>query len=81
LENTLSLGELSLDGRVRPVRGALSIALRARENDIKNLLLPEENATEAAVVAGVDVYPVKDLREAVERCRDLAGEGESRRSN
>ncbi|MGI8786905.1 MAG: YifB family Mg chelatase-like AAA ATPase [Pyrinomonadaceae bacterium] len=73
LENTLSIGELSLDGRVRPVRGALSIALAARENKIKNLLLPEENATEAAVVAGVDVYPVKDLREAVEISRDLAG--------
>jgi predicted ATPase with chaperone activity len=42
LENTLSVGELSLDGRVRPVRGALSIALRARENGVKNLLLPEE---------------------------------------
>jgi magnesium chelatase family protein len=72
LEQTLSIGELPLDGRVRPVRDALSIALRARENGIKNLLLPEENATEAAVVSGVDVYPVKDLREAVELCRDLS---------
>lgn len=71
LENTLSIGELSLDGRVRPVRGALSIALTARENGIKNLLLPEENATEAAVVVGVDVYPIKDLRQAVELCRDF----------
>ena len=78
LENTLSIGELSLDGRVRPVRGALSIALRARDNGIKNLLLPEENATEAAVVAGVAVYPVKDLREAVELCRDLSGGGAPR---
>jgi len=43
---TLSIGELSLDGRVRPVRGALSIALAARENGIANLILPEENATE-----------------------------------
>ncbi len=71
LENTLSVGELSLDGRIRPVRGALSIALRARENGIKNLILPEENATEAAVVADVNVYPVKDLREAVEIAQDL----------
>jgi len=71
LENTLSVGELSLDGRVRPVRGALSIALTARENGIKNLLVPEENATEAAVVSGVDVYPIKDLRQAVELCRDI----------
>ena len=64
LENTLSVGELSLDGRVRPVRGALSIALRARENGIENLLIPEENAPEAAVVQGINVFPVRDLREA-----------------
>jgi magnesium chelatase family protein len=64
LGDTLSVGELSLDGRVRPVRGALSIALAARENGIKNLLLPEENAREAAVVQEVSVYPVRNLREA-----------------
>src|SRR5215203_6174133 len=64
LENTLSVGELSLDGRVRPVRGALSIALAARENGIANIILPEENAKEAAVVSGIDVFPVRDLREA-----------------
>src|SRR5213078_4573681 len=48
LDATMSIGELSLDGRVRPVRGALSIALTARANGIKNLLVPEENAKEAA---------------------------------
>src|SRR5215207_9663799 len=62
----LALGELSLDGRVRPVRGALPVALRARDAGIKSLLLPEENAAEAAFVAGVDVYPVATLRAAVE---------------
>lgn len=71
LNDILSIGELSLDGRIRPVRGALSIALRCRENGIKNLILPEENATEAAVVAGINVYPVKDLREAVEIARGI----------
>ncbi len=71
LKDTLSIGELSLDGRIRPVRGALSIALRCRENGISNLMLPEENATEAAVVSGVNVFPVRDLREAVEIARDL----------
>jgi len=74
LADTLSIGELSLDGRIRPVRGALSIALRCRENGIKNLILPEENATEAAVVSDVNVYPVKDLREAVEIARGLQTE-------
>src|SRR5215213_6365185 len=57
--DTMSIGELSLDGRIRAVRGALSIALKARESGIKNLLLPEENAMEAAVVKEVNVYPVK----------------------
>ncbi len=68
---TLSVGELSLDGRVRPVRGALSIALKAREIGIQNVLLPEENASEAAVVSGINVYPVKDLRTAADLIYDL----------
>lgn len=69
--DTMSIGELSLDGRIRAVRGALSIALKARESGIKNLLLPEENAMEAAVVKEVNVFPVKTLREAVELIQDL----------
>ena len=71
LENTLSIGELSLDGRIRPVRGALSIALRCRENGIANLILPEENGTEAAVVQEINVFPVNNLREAAEIAQDL----------
>ena len=66
LTDMLSVGELSLDGRVRPIKGALPIALRARSSSIKHLLLPEENAKEAAVVTGVNVYPVADLRGAVD---------------
>ena len=66
LTDMLSVGELSLDGRVRAIRGALPIAIRARDAAIKYLILPEENAKEAAVVAGVDVYGVADLRSAVE---------------
>jgi magnesium chelatase family protein len=66
LPEVLSVGELSLDGRVRPVRGALPVAMRAREAGVRSLLLPEENATEAAVVKGVDVYAVSTLRAAVE---------------
>src|SRR5436190_3665646 len=65
LTDILSVGELSLDGRVRPIRGALPIALRARHSQVKHLLLPDENATEAAVVSEVKVYPVTDLRNAV----------------
>src|ERR687883_1845987 len=66
LTDMIYVGELSLDGRVRAIRGALPIALRARETGIKYLLLPEENAREAAVVSGIQVYAVTDLRAAVE---------------
>ncbi|PYS89715.1 MAG: hypothetical protein DMF64_17000 [Acidobacteria bacterium] len=66
LTDVLAVGELSLDGRVRAIKGALPVAIRAREAKIKRLLLPEENAQEAAVVTGVEVYPVADLRGAVE---------------
>jgi magnesium chelatase family protein len=66
LTDVLSVGELSLDGRVRPIRGALPVALRARGAGIKSVILPEENATEAAVVKGVDVFAVSTLRGAVE---------------
>jgi len=65
LDDVLLIGELALDGRVRPVRGALPIAVAAKRKGLKCLLLPAENACEAAVVEGLDVYPVKDLREVV----------------
>lgn len=75
IADTISIGELSLDGRVRPVRGALSIALAARANGVKHILLPEENATEAAVVQELNVYPIRDLRQAALLVQDLcAGE-------
>ncbi|HKR01645.1 MAG TPA: YifB family Mg chelatase-like AAA ATPase [Pyrinomonadaceae bacterium] len=71
LTDVLSVGELSLDGRVRAIRGALPIAMRARESSIKQLILPEENAREAAVVSGVQVYAVADLRGAVDLIAQL----------
>ena len=66
LIHVLCVGELSLDGRVRAIKGALPIAMLAREGKIAHLILPEENAKEAAVVAGVNVYPVADLKSATE---------------
>jgi magnesium chelatase family protein len=74
LTDILSVGELSLDGRVRPIRGALPIALRARQSQTKHLLLPDENAKEAAVVTGVNVYAVTDLRNAVEMIAAIRSE-------
>jgi magnesium chelatase family protein len=60
------LGELSLDGRVKPVRGALPIAAAASQHGLRGILLPPENTREAAVVDGVDVIPVSTLSEAFE---------------
>ncbi len=65
LPEFVMVGELSLDGGVRAVRGALPIAIAARANKIPNLIVPEANAREAAVVSGVNVYPVKSLIDVV----------------
>jgi magnesium chelatase family protein len=65
----LFAGELSLDGRIKPVRGALSIALKARELGLKGIILPEENAPEAAIVHGVRAYGFQSLPEVVEFLR------------
>ena len=63
-EHHLFVGELSLDGSIRPVRGALSIAACARKRGIKNLLVPADNAAEAAVADGVDVFGIRHLSDA-----------------
>ncbi len=65
LQEYVMVGELSLDGGVRGVRGALPIAVAARAKKIPNLIVPEVNAREAAVVSGVSVYPVKSLIDVV----------------
>src|ERR1044071_5143526 len=65
LDQHILIGELSLDGAVRPVRGALSVAVCARDHGISNLILPADNAAEAAVVKGVNVYGVRSLAEVV----------------
>lgn len=72
LIHILCVGELSLDGRVRPIKGALSIAILARDSQIKHLILPDQNAKEAAVVSGVNVYPVTNLRDAIDLIASFA---------
>ncbi len=66
LEGTLLLGELGLDGTLRPIDGAVSVALMAMEKGFRRLIVPVANAPEAAVATGVDVYGVESLLEAVE---------------
>jgi magnesium chelatase family protein len=66
LDEYLLIGELSLDGSVKPVRGALPIAMAAKKEKVKGLILPQQNAPEAAVVSEVQVLGVRDLPQVVE---------------
>ncbi len=65
LDGLLITGELSLDGVVRPVRGVLPMALRAREEGFRSMMVPALNAPEAAVVEGIDIYGVNSLTEVM----------------
>ena len=65
LEDTIILGELSLDGSIRHVKGALPIAVEAKNRGIKRLLLPASSVKEASIVDGIDVYGIETLNEAV----------------
>jgi magnesium chelatase family protein len=66
LEDYVIVGELALTGAVRPVKGVLPIAIRAKAAGRRGLLVPEANAAEAAVVEGLQVIPIQNLREAVQ---------------
>jgi magnesium chelatase family protein len=66
LSDTLFLGELSLDGQLRHIRGALPITLSARKNNIKRIVLPKDSTPEAALVEGIEVYGLESLSEVVE---------------
>lgn len=65
IPDCLFIGELSLDGGVRGIRGTLPIALEARSRKISRVVVPEANAREAAMVGGVDVYPVRSLLDVI----------------
>jgi magnesium chelatase family protein len=69
----LIVGELSLDGSLRPIRGALSIAVCAARHGIRNLLVPIENAPEAAVAEGVNVFGLRHLAEVVQFLNEPSG--------
>ena len=65
LQDYVIMGELSLDGSLRPIRGALPIAIQARKEKFKGLLVPKVNAREAAIVNDLDVYGIENLRDAI----------------
>ena len=71
LKGLAAVGELSLSGRVLSVRGALSMAMAAKEAGVHTLLLPAENAEEAACVEGLSVLPVGQLTDAIEHLRAI----------
>jgi magnesium chelatase family protein len=66
LDRYMIMGELALDGILRPVRGALPMAIEARKHDFKGIILPKENAIEAAIVNKLDVIGVESLKEAID---------------
>ncbi len=65
IEKYIIMGELSLDGSLQPIKGALPIAIRAKEEGFKGFILPKENAMEAAIVDGLEVYGVENIAEVI----------------
>lgn len=66
LEEYIIMGELSLDGELRPIKGVLPISIEARKNKFKGFVLPKENAREAAIVSDLDIIGVENINEAVD---------------
>ncbi|UAJ14319.1 YifB family Mg chelatase-like AAA ATPase [Aquirufa lenticrescens] len=65
LSDYLIMGELSLTGEIRPIKGALSMAIEAKKQGIKSLILPRENAIEAALIDGIAIYGMANLRDTI----------------
>lgn len=66
IDKYLIMGELSLDGSLQPIKGALPIAIKAKEEGFEGFILPKENANEAAVVNGLKVYGVENIKEVID---------------
>ena len=65
LEDSVTIGEVALDGMLRPVNGVLALAITAAQNGIKNIFVPSKNAAEAAIVAGINVYPADNIKQII----------------
>lgn len=72
LDEYIIMGELSLDGTLKPVKGVLSVALKAKEEGFTKLIVPVANAREAAVVSEIDVYGMNTLKEVVDHFNGMA---------
>ena len=65
LEKYIIMGELSLDGSLQPIKGALPIAIKAREEGFTGFILPNDNAKEAAIVSDLKVFGVENIKEVI----------------
>ena len=70
LNDYIIMGELSLDGSLQPIRGVLPIAIKAREDGFKGIILPKKNAREAAIVNQLDVYGIDNIKEIIDFFND-----------
>ncbi len=66
LSEYIIMGELSLDGNLQPIRGALPISLKAKEEGFKGFILPKQNAKEAAIVEGINVFGIENIKEVID---------------
>ncbi len=66
IEEYVIMGELSLDGSMQSIKGALPIAIKAQEEGFKGFFLPSQNAKEAAIVEGLDVYPIENIKQVID---------------
>ncbi|WGF91806.1 YifB family Mg chelatase-like AAA ATPase [Aequorivita marisscotiae] len=66
LSEYIIMGELSLDGNLQPIRGALPISLKAKEEGFRGFILPKQNAKEAAIVEGIDVFGIDNIKEVID---------------
>lgn len=73
LEDYAIMGELALDGEIRPIKGCLPIAIKAKQDGFKGIILPSQNAEEAAVVEGLEVYSADNLKQVIEFLNEGVG--------
>ncbi len=66
LDDTVTIGEVALDGMIRSVNGVLALAITAAQNGIKSIFVPTKNAAEAAIVEGIDVYPADNIKQVID---------------
>jgi len=75
LDKYVMMGELSLDGTLKPVKGALPMAMKARDEGFSNIIVPKENAMEAAIVDNIDVYGFRHINEVISMLSNNSDEG------